>query len=265
MRAAHVEAGDDALSFFQSSGFHQKGWPLAGKALRIIPVLDLKGGQVVRAEMGRRDRYRPIVTPLSASPDPVSVATGLRTLHPFSAFYIADLDAIEGRAPNAEALALLRAMPDAPELWVDAGIANGEALAAALAEPSLRPVLGSESQQSDALLRRFCDHPGLVLSLDFFADGFRGPPSILEEPAFWPQTVIVMTLAKVGSGAGPDFARLAEIKAKAGSRSVVAAGGVRNEADISALSSLGVDAALVATSLHDGTLTPRQLASLGAA
>jgi phosphoribosylformimino-5-aminoimidazole carboxamide ribotide isomerase len=68
----------------------------------------------------------------------------------------------------------------------------------------------------------------------------------------------------VGSGAGPDFARLAEIKAKAGSRSVVAAGGVRNEADISALSSLGVDAALVATSLHDGTLTPGQLASLGA-
>ncbi|WP_394890674.1 HisA/HisF-related TIM barrel protein [Mesorhizobium sp. AaZ16] len=233
--------------------------------MRIIPVLDLKDGQVVRAEMGRRDRYRPIVTPLSASPDPVSVATGLRTLHPFSAFYIADLDAIEGRAPNAEALARLQAMPDAPELWVDAGIADGKALAAALAEPLLRPVLGSESQHSDALLRRFCDHPGPVLSLDFFADGFRGPPSILKEPAFWPRTVIVMTLAKVGSGAGPDFARLAEIKAKAASRSVVAAGGVRNAADISALSSLGVDAALVATSLHDGTLTPGQLASLGAA
>ena len=40
-----------------------------GRALRIIPVLDLKGGEVVRAEKGRRDRYRPIVTPLSASSD----------------------------------------------------------------------------------------------------------------------------------------------------------------------------------------------------
>ncbi|NGO54806.1 HisA/HisF-related TIM barrel protein [Allomesorhizobium camelthorni] len=232
--------------------------------MRIIPVLDLKGDQVVRAEMGRRDRYRPIVTPLSASSDPVSVAAGLRTLHPFSAFYIADLDAIEGRAPNRETLARLREMPNAPELWVDGGIADRDTLAAALAELSLRPVLGSESQRDDALLRRFRDHPGLILSLDFFADGFRGPPSILEEADSWPQSVIVMTLAKVGSAAGPDFEQLSLIKAKAGNRSVIAAGGVRNEADIRALSSLGVEAALVATSLHDGTLTPGQLASLGA-
>jgi phosphoribosylformimino-5-aminoimidazole carboxamide ribotide isomerase len=218
---------------------------------------------VVRAEKGQRDRYRPIVTPLSASSDAVAVAEGLRTLHPFQAFYIADLDAIEGRPPNSAALARLRAMPEAPELWVDAGIADEETLAGALAEPLLCPVLGSESQRDDALLRRFRDHPELILSLDFFSDGFRGPLSFLEEPALWPQRVVVMTLAKVGSAAGPDFARLGEIKKKAGSRSVIAAGGVRNAADIRALSSLGVAAVLVATSLHDGTLAPGQLASLG--
>ena len=59
-------------------------------------------------------------------------------------------------------------------------------------------------------------------------------------------------------------AACSEVKEKAGNRSVIAAGGVRNEADIRALSSLGIAAALVATSLHDGTLTPEQLASLGA-
>ena len=230
--------------------------------MRIIPVLDLKGGQVVRAEMGRRDRYLPIVSPLSATSEPVSVVAGLRNLHPFSTFYIADLDAIEGRAPSTEALASLRAMHGAPELWVDGGIADGAALAAALVEPMLRPVLGSESQRDDSLLRQFQHHPGLVLSLDFFAEGFRGPSSILADPALWPQTVIVMTLAKVGSAAGPDFARLGEVKAKAGHRSVVAAGGVRNEADIRALASMGIAAALVATSLHDGTLTSAQISSL---
>ena len=114
------------------------------------------------------------------------------------------------------------------------------------------------------MLRRFRDHPGLILSLDFFADGFRGPPSILARPELWPQRVIVMTLARVGSAAGPDFARLEQVKAKAGTRSVIAAGGVRSEADIRALSALGIAAALVATSLHDNTLTPGQLASLGA-
>jgi phosphoribosylformimino-5-aminoimidazole carboxamide ribotide isomerase len=230
--------------------------------LRIIPVLDLKDGEVVRAEKGRRDRYKPIVTPLSAGPDIVAVAEGLRGLFPFPTFYVADLDAIERGAPNHDALARLKAMASPPELWLDAGFADAERLSAALADPMLCPVLGSESQEDDRLLRTFRDHPRLILSLDFFGEGFKGPRSILDEPELWPQRVIVMTLAKVGSAAGPDFARLQEIMARAGDREIVAAGGVRNEADISALSQLGVASALVATSLHDGTLTPAQLASL---
>lgn len=230
--------------------------------MRIIPVLDLKGSEVVRARMGQRDSYRPIVTPLCDGSDPVAVAKGLRTLFPFRAFYIADLDAIEGRAPNKAALARFRAMSDAPELWVDAGIADAGRLAASLGEPMASTVLGSESQQDTSLLKRFRDHPGIILSLDFFGDGFRGPPSLLDQPELWPERVIVMTLASVGTAAGPDFARLTEIKRKAGDRSVIAAGGVRDEADIRALTSLGIAAALVATSLHNGTLTPEQLASL---
>ncbi|RJG44271.1 HisA/HisF-related TIM barrel protein [Mesorhizobium sp. DCY119] len=230
--------------------------------MRIIPVLDLKGGQVVRAEQGRRDRYRPIITPLSASAEVVAVAEGLRGLHPFSTFYIADLDAIEGRAPNEDALSRLRGMPQPPELWVDAGLADERAFASALGTPSLCPVLGSESQADEVLLRRFMSHPDLILSLDFFANGFRGPEALLANPDIWPQRVIVMTLAKVGAASGPDFPRLREIKAKAGNRMVIAAGGVRNEADLLELSSLGIAAALVATSLHDGTLTPAQIEAL---
>jgi phosphoribosylformimino-5-aminoimidazole carboxamide ribotide isomerase len=232
--------------------------------VRIIPVLDLKGSEVVRAAKGRRDQYRPIVTPLSASADVVEVADGLRTLYPFPTFYIADLDAIEGRGPNRTALARLRAMAEPPQLWVDAGFADAERLSEALAEPSISPVLGTESQRDATLLRRFRDHPDLILSLDFFGDGFHGPASIPGEPELWPRRVFVMTLAKVGAAAGPDFERLAEIRAKAGNREIIAAGGVRNEADIRALSSLSIAAALVATSLHDGTLTPEQLDSLGA-
>ena len=118
------------------------------------------------------------------------------------------------------------------------------------------PCSGRKSQQDYVLVKRYRNHPRLILSLDFFADGFRGPASILEDPGLWPQTVIVMTLAKVGSAAGPDLGRLEDVKAMAGKRTVVAAGGVRDMSDIRALSSMGIDAALVATSLHDGTLTP---------
>jgi phosphoribosylformimino-5-aminoimidazole carboxamide ribotide isomerase len=120
-------------------------------------------------------------------------------------------------------------------------------------------VLGSESQADESLLERFRDR--VILSLDFFADGFRGPPRLLGEPALWPDTVIVMTLAKVGSGAGPDLGRLADVKARAEGRAVVAAGGVRNAADLETLARLGIAAALVATALHDGTLAPGDIAA----
>jgi phosphoribosylformimino-5-aminoimidazole carboxamide ribotide isomerase len=217
---------------------------------------------VVRAEKGRRDLYKAIVTPLSTSPDAVAVATGLRKLYPFPIFYVADLDAIGGGPPNAAALAQLKAMREPPELWLDAGLHEARALEAALEEPSVCPVLGSESQRDDALLRRLRDHPALILSLDFFADGFRGPASLLDDPALWPQRVIVMTLARVGSNAGPDFVRLKTIKAKAGNRMVIAAGGVRHQQDIRDLTSIGIAAALVASSLHNGTISSAQLASL---
>ncbi|WP_047148844.1 HisA/HisF-related TIM barrel protein [Aquamicrobium sp. LC103] len=231
--------------------------------MRIVPVLDIKGGVVVRAKAGRRDEYRPIVTPLSASADPVGVAEGLRGLHPFRTFYVADLDAIEGRGDNDAALGRLCEMPAAPELWVDAGLRDERSLSRFLEHPPLRPVIGSESRPDIELLRRFRDHPALILSLDFFSDGYRGPANLLADPELWPRRIIVMTLARVGSASGPDYARLRQIKALAGRRDVVAAGGIRNEADIRELSLLGIEAALVATSLHDGTLSREQLADFG--
>ncbi len=171
--------------------------------MRIIPVLDLKDGLVVRAAGGRRDDYRPIITPLSLSPDVVAVAGGFRSLHPFDTFYVADLDAIQGRPPNETALSALSGLDEAPRIWLDAGFREARRLEAALAQPSLSPVLGSESQQDDALLRRFHGHPDLILSLDFFADGFRGPAALLDQPGLWPRRIIVMTAAQVGSAPAP--------------------------------------------------------------
>jgi phosphoribosylformimino-5-aminoimidazole carboxamide ribotide isomerase len=69
-----------------------------------------------------------------------------------------------------------------------------------------------------------------------------------------------MTLAKVGSGSGPDRSRIAEIRRAAGGRSVFAAGGVRDTADLQALAQERVAGALVATALHDGRLAPDDLA-----
>jgi phosphoribosylformimino-5-aminoimidazole carboxamide ribotide isomerase len=222
--------------------------------MQIIPVIDLKQGVVVRARMGQRDQYRPIETPLSPTSDPTDVARGLSALSRFATFYIADLDAIEGRGDNRAAIARLAAeFPDVT-FWVDNGMADPDRAAAWLEADLGHLVLGSESQSDAALLRRLAASDRVVLSLDFRGSDFVGPPVLLSDPSLWPHRIIVMTLARVGSGAGPDLARLAAIRAAAPGRDIYAAGGVRDAGDLDALAAAGISGVLVASSLHDGRL-----------
>lgn len=227
--------------------------------MNIIPVLDLRGGVVVRARMGERHRYQPIVSPLSPTSDAADVVKGFLSVHPFTTFYLADLDAIEGTGGNDRVLQRLRAEFPALTLWVDNGVADLTSAARWLAADAGHLVVGSESQKDIALVRHLAgqdcmEKDRVVLSLDFRGDAFRGPPALLDEVAAWPQRLIVMTLARVGSGAGPDVDRLGAIRDRARDREIYAAGGVRDGTDLAALRRAGIAGALVATSLHDGRL-----------
>uniref|UniRef100_UPI003FA7695D HisA/HisF-related TIM barrel protein n=1 Tax=Salmonella enterica TaxID=28901 RepID=UPI003FA7695D len=101
--------------------------------MRIIPVIDLPGGEVVRAVRGERDRYRPIVSALCRSADPLVVARRLCEHCATDVLYIADLNALRGGAPQHEALAALLAADPARRLWVDAGFGDADDAAALLA------------------------------------------------------------------------------------------------------------------------------------
>jgi phosphoribosylformimino-5-aminoimidazole carboxamide ribotide isomerase len=230
--------------------------------MHIIPVIDLKAGVVVRARMGERERYRPISTPLAAGSDALAVAAGLLELHPFDTLYIADLDAISGGGDNVSVLLRLRDRFPALELWVDNGIADPAAARAFLDSGIGTLVLGSESQSDSALVRQLGQDQRIALSLDFRSQDFQGPPALLDSPEIWPDRVIAMTLARVGSGSGPDLERLAALRAMAGGRRLYAAGGVRGAADLARLGTSGIAGALVATCLHDGTLTAAEMAAL---
>jgi phosphoribosylformimino-5-aminoimidazole carboxamide ribotide isomerase len=230
--------------------------------MQIIPVLDLKDRTVVRAQRGERDRYRPIATPLAPNSDPVDVACGLLSIHPFQTLYVADLDAIEGRGDNVAAIERLRQAIPHLSLWVDNGIADHAAASAWLATTNDYLVLGSESQCDPKLVRHLSDHERVVLSLDFRGAQFAGPAKLLDDPSGWPRLLIVMTLARVGSGAGPDTARIAEVRARAPGHLVYAAGGVRDVTDLMVLQQRGVAGALVATSLHDGRLSGADIVRL---
>jgi len=229
---------------------------------RLIPVLDLLGGQVVRAVRGQRQAYRPVVSALCQSSDPLRVARTL-TAHCASAqLYVADLDALMGAAAQTAALrGLLQGLPDIDELWLDAGFADADSAAALLAAlgpdaARVRPVYGSESLASRAALLRCVDRgtalgARAVLSLDR-RDGQRlDAAGCWDAPALWPQRVIMMTLDRVGSGAGPDLQTLGALRARAPSATLVGAGGLRSLDDLALAAAAGADAWLVASALHD--------------
>jgi phosphoribosylformimino-5-aminoimidazole carboxamide ribotide isomerase len=230
--------------------------------MEIIPVIDLKGGHVVRARMGQRDQYRPIKTPLSPTSDPVDVVRGLLSVFPFRTLYVADLDAIERTGDCEAVLARLKAAFAQLALWVDNGLADAERARAMLDAGGRHLVLGSEAQSDSSLVKGLKDDARVILSLDFRGHAFIGPASLLATPDIWPSRIIVMTLARVGSGAGPDIERLDNIRKFAGDRLIYAAGGVRNREDLAALKRAGIAGALVASSLHDRALTSADIGSL---
>ena len=69
--------------------------------MRVIPVIDLKGGVAVHAVRGDRERYRPLRSGIAEGSDPVEVTRAVRERFGLDELYVADLDAIGGR-PAAE-------------------------------------------------------------------------------------------------------------------------------------------------------------------
>ncbi|CAN5477036.1 HisA/HisF-related TIM barrel protein [soil metagenome] len=230
--------------------------------MNLIPVIDLMHGQVVRAVRGDRKAYRPMVSKLCAGSEPLAMARALCEHCATKQLYVADLDALLGGAAHVDVLRLLlREMP-ALELWLDAGFADAAAADALLAQigadaDRVVPIFGSESMASrEALEQCFAtsnsDHR--VLSLDR-RDGRRlDAAGCWEAPQFWPQRVIVMTLERVGSDAGPDLETLADVRTKAPGAFIVGAGGIRHADDLARAAEAGAGAWLVASALHDGRL-----------
>ncbi|AZG77588.1 HisA/HisF-related TIM barrel protein [Methylocystis rosea] len=223
--------------------------------MQIIPVIDIRNGAVMRARAGARDIYKPISTPLASTSAPADVVAGFLTLHPFEKIYIADLDAIEGRGDNRREIGALSECFPALRFMVDAGAASCDWRGAA----RINCVIGSESLRDSDSLHAATHDPNVVLSLDFRDEFFLGPDALDQSPKLWPRRIIVMTLTRVGVSAGPDFARVSQIIARAGDRRVFAAGGVRDADDLERLEAIGAAGALVATALHDGALTRADL------
>ena len=212
----------------------------------MVGVIDLKDGTAVHAVRGERERYRPVG-------DPLSLARRFR----LEELYVADLDAIAGAGDND---AVIRALAREARIMVDAGVSEPGRAQALLELGVHRVVVGTETlADADALGRLL---PEAVLSVDLREGHTLSPDprlaglhaldavALLHRPGL--REVIILDLARVGSGAGPDVAAIAEIHAAFPELELLAGGGVRDAADLRALADAGAAGALVATALHRG-------------
>jgi len=233
--------------------------------MRCVAVIDLKEGLVVHAVRGDRANYGPVRSRLTASATPADVVAALRAHLGITAFYVADLDAIQQRGSSRAIIAgLIAAHPDC-SWWIDAGFDAPAAVEPYLAAPRVACVIGSESIREPAdyrtLRAALPDPTRAILSLDRRHGRFLGPPALWQQETLWPDTVIAMNLDRVGADQGPDLSLIAELKARAPSARIVAAGGVRDRADLEALAAAGASHVLVASALHAGRLTREDLAA----
>ena len=244
-------------------------------AVRIVPVIDLMAGQVVRGIAGNRSVYQPIQSPLVENAAPATVAAAFAHLG-FGEAYVADLDAIAGQAPDWASYAAIQ-QAGLSSLYIDAGIGNVDQARAMIDPPVGSPpaavVCGLESLEGPPSLASIVECLGSERTL-FSLDLKAGKP--LSRPQAWPDAtaegiaeiainvgvrrLLVLDLADVGTSAGTRTLPLIEhFGGRFPQLEYWAGGGVRSIDDLRRQEACGVSAVLVASALHDGRIAASEM------
>ncbi len=246
---------------------------------RIVPVIDLRGGQAVHAVGGRRDQYQPLRSIWQASPRPIPLAIALRDGLGLEGLYLADLDAIAGGPPSVE---LYRELADLGlELWIDAGLREvrsaGHLLDLAL--PKLNAVIGLESVSGPDRLASMIERirpDRTIFSLDLFdghprfsldADWKTDDPIEIADRAISEgvERLILLELTRVGTGRGIGTHRLlTRLRDEYPDVEISVGGGISSIEEIQELRRVGASGVLVGSAIHDGRIGRREIELIAA-
>jgi phosphoribosylformimino-5-aminoimidazole carboxamide ribotide isomerase len=243
--------------------------------MRIIGVLDLRHGRAVHARAGNRDRYelvQSVAGEAIAPGDAQALARIYRDRFGLEELYAADLDAIAGRPPQDRLVSSLAAVG---ALWLDAGVSSADRARHALTLGAAQVIVGLETLRSWRALDEICaavDPRRVGFSLDLrdgtplgnrgVSGGVSADTVAARAAEAGAGAIILIDLARVGTGAGIDMALVGRIRETASHTALLAGGGVRGVDDLARLADAGCDGALVATALHDGRISAGDVAAV---
>jgi phosphoribosylformimino-5-aminoimidazole carboxamide ribotide isomerase len=190
-----------------------------------------------------------------------------------SELYVADLDAILGGATQD---VLIRTLTQRLPALVDAAVTTADQANRVRALGADAIVVGLETLATFDALNDIVHEVGgkrVVFSLDLrngtpvrvaLARGRGASPCALaaQAVAAGAHSLLVLDLARVGTGTGVDYALVSRIRQELPQVVLLAGGGLKNIDDVKRLADLGCDAVLVASALHSGSLTAGDVRSL---
>lgn len=229
----------------------------------VTPVVDIKGGQVVSAVSGIREKYLPLSSGICDSADPVEVCTVFRDFG-FKRIYVADLDGIVNRKPNTGIIERIIDDVGLP-LFLDVGV---ETLKDITHYKGVTTVIGSETLFSVKLLDDLTrDDSDFIVSIDLKSDLLLSKMglnlddflSLLDERIMGGGEVILLDLSSVGTLKGPNIGLIRKVEGSLRNRRIIYGGGVRDIADVKNLRKEGIRHVLVGSCLHSGKLSRQDL------
>ena len=230
------------------------------KHLELLPAVDVKDGRAVRLVQGELSKESIYGAPLEVALEFQNA--GAEWIH------LVDLDAAFGRGDNARILAEIVGALDI-KVELSGGIRDDESLARAIATGCRRINLGTAALENPEWTARVIAEHGDLIAVGLDVRGqtlaARGWTSeggdLFETLARLDRDgcarYVVTDVTKDGTLTGPNIDLLKSVCA-ATSKPVVASGGISNLSDIAnlaALTSLGIEGAIVGKALYAGAFT----------
>ncbi|MBS4205968.1 1-(5-phosphoribosyl)-5-[(5-phosphoribosylamino)methylideneamino]imidazole-4-carboxamide isomerase [Lederbergia citrea] len=230
--------------------------------MKILPAMDLIDGKCVRLYQGDFNQ----TTQVGSDPESQLknfIEDGAEIIH------IVDLDgARSGNPEQLELISKLSRSSTAP-IQVGGGIRSIETVKAYIEAGVERVVLGTAALQDETFLKQALENypENIVIGIDardekVAVSGWETETDVdyiefakkMEQLGV--RRIVFTDISKDGTMQGPNLLQLQKIN-EAVNCEIVASGGIRNQADLDAISEIGITEAIVGKAMYEGTIKLR--------